>query len=154
MPARSRDDEADRRRAPDVVEKRRAARAFNDLLLGPARVDDGRRARRRRRLVGKLEAVRDGSVSLKPVELLATLDELLGLGEPIASLEALVPPPPPLPITAELVARLARLHDAYAFRPEVYRFVGLGGQALARAGLAPGRSGPKATRPRARRGAA
>jgi hypothetical protein len=143
MPARPPPDEPDRRRAPDVVEKRRAARAFNELLLGPARVDDGRRARRRRRLLAKLEAARAGDATLKPVELLATLDELLALGEPLEKLEALSPPPAPLPLSDELVARLARLHEAYSFRPEVYRFVGLGGQALSRAGLA----APAARRP-------
>lgn len=130
-----------RRGSPDVVEKRRAARAFNDVLLGKtAGGRDGRTERRRQRL---LKELRDGFTGrakreLKPVEVLSRVRELLELGEPLASIRKASPPRRPLEISDTLVDGVKRLHRAYAFPIEAYRFVGIGDDVLRAAGVLPG----------------
>src|SRR6202041_2046823 len=79
-----------RRGSPEAIEKRRAARQFNDVLGGrgaSAHKLDGRRERRRQRLlkeleVGKPRAHRD----LKPLDVLQRVQELMDLGEPLSSI--------------------------------------------------------------------
>lgn len=136
--ARSTEPSPTRRGSPDVVEKRRAARAFNDLLLGrrPS-ADDGRTARRRRRLLEELAAgkARGGKRELTPVDVLSRVQELLELGEPLAQLRETCPARPPVASSPEIVDGLRRIHAAYGFRPEVYAFVGVGPALLREAGL-------------------
>ncbi|WP_233561548.1 hypothetical protein [Sorangium cellulosum] len=130
-----------RRGSPDAVEKRRAARRFNELLLGGGgRAGDGRTERRRRRLLAELaEGVsRRGKRALKPIDVLSRVEELLELGEPLASIRKAYPPPPPVEVTAELVEGLRHLHRAYGFSADVYRFVGLDAHALRKAGVVRG----------------
>jgi hypothetical protein len=142
-----------------VVEKRRAARRFNDLLLGGSRAADGRTERRRRRLLEELAegVARRGKRALKPVDVLARVDELLALGEPLASIRKVCPPPPLIEMTPEVAEVLRQLHSAYRFSEEAYRFVGLDLGALRKAGLAepgPAVAAVRPGAPRARRGAA
>ncbi|WP_441288119.1 hypothetical protein ACSRUE_39875 [Sorangium sp. KYC3313] len=127
-----------RRGSPDAVEKRRAARRFNELLLGGGgRAGDGRTERRRRRLLAELAdgVARRGKRALKPIDVLSRVEELLALGEPLASIREAYPPPPPVEVTAELVEGLRHLHRAYGFSADVYRFVGLDAHALRKAGV-------------------
>jgi hypothetical protein len=127
------------RASPGAVEKRRAARRFNELLLGGGpRAGDGRTERRRKRLLKELAdgAARAGKHKLKPIDVLLRIKELLELGEPLASIRKACPPPRALPITPDLVDGVRRLHRAYGFPPEAYRFVGLDDAVLRQAGIA------------------
>lgn len=127
-----------RRASPEVVEKRRAARAFNEALLGggPAIVD-GRTERRRRRLLEELAqgTARGGKRELKPIEVLSRVQELLDLGEPLAAIRKACPKPRPVEATPEIVEGIRRIHEAYTFPPAAYSFVGLDTKALQKAGV-------------------
>jgi hypothetical protein len=63
------------------------------------------------------------------------VQELLELGEPLASIRKVakvkknsIPP-------EAIVGVVERLHRAYGFRPEAYRFVGIGEEVLQKAGV-------------------
>jgi hypothetical protein len=149
-----------RRASPEAIEKRRAARAFNEVVLGPApRVGDGRTERRRRRLLKELaDGTSRGGHELKPIEVLLRAQALLELGEPLAAVLAARPPPAPVETTPALVEGLRNLHAAYGFAPDVYRLVGVDTAALELAGVHT-RRGPVKAAPRppaggVRRGAA
>lgn len=129
---------ANRRGSPEAIEKRRAARMFNDVLGGRATSGkrDGRTEKRRQRLLQELESgLARGSRELKPLDVLTRVQELLELGEPVRSIRKvakvrkLVVPPE---IVADVVGRL---HKAYGFRPEAYGFVGIGEDVLRAAGV-------------------
>lgn len=130
---------ANRRGSPEAIEKRRVARVFNDILGGRgASVHklDGRTEKRRQRLLKELEAGKArGSRELKPLDVLQRVQELMDLGEPLSSIrkvtkvrKSAVPP-------EAIVDVVERLHRAYSFRPEVYRFVGIGEEVLREAGV-------------------
>lgn len=136
-----------RRGSPEAIEKRRVARVFNDILGGrgaAAHKLDGRTEKRRQRLLKELEAGKArGARELKPLDVLQRVQELMDLGEPLASIrkvtkvrKSAVPP-------EAIVGVVERLHRAYSFRPEVYRFVGIGEEVLREAGVleAAGRRG-------------
>ena len=150
-----------RRGSPEAVEKRRAARLFNKAVLGEsAEGPDGRTERRRRRLLQELGrgAARGGKRGLKPIDVLSRVQELLSLGEPLASLRKVCPRPRPVAVTPDVVEGLRRIHRAYAFPAEAYAFVGLDDEALRQAGIlpapgAPAHPGLRSTRPRSRTGA-
>lgn len=127
-----------RRGSPEAIEKRRAARMFNDVLGGRASAGklDGRTEKRRQRLLHELETGKTrGARDLKPLDVLQHVQELLELGEPISSIrkvakvkKSTVPPD-------AVVGIVERLHKAYGFRPETYRFVGIGEDVLQQAGV-------------------
>ncbi len=135
-----------RRGSPEAVEKRRAARLFNSALLRDEGKlsTDGRTERRRRRLLDELAkgTARGGKRGLKPVDVLARVQELLELGEPIGSIQATCATPRPVEATPEVIAGIRRLHDAYAFPVEAYAFVGLDAAMLREAGILPPAAGP------------
>ncbi|HLK38062.1 MAG TPA: hypothetical protein VKU41_14975 [Polyangiaceae bacterium] len=144
-----------RRGSPEAIEKRRVARLFNDILGGRgahAGKRDGRTEKRRQRLMRELESGQArGSRDLKPLDVLVRVHELIELGEPLRSIrkvakvrKASVPP-------EEVVAVVGRLHRAYGFHRECYRFVGVGDDVLREAGVL-GAEPPK--RARAKRRAA
>jgi hypothetical protein len=143
-----------RRGSPEAIEKRRVARLFNDILGGRgvgAQKQDGRTEKRRQRLLRELEQGKvRGARELKPLDVLVRVHELLGLGEPLRSIrkvakvrKAIVPP-------EAMVEVVSRLHKAYGFRPECYRFVGVDDEVLRTAGvLSPLKGAPPASRRRA-----
>lgn len=144
-----------RRGSPEAIEKRRVARLFNDILGGRgsgASKRDGRTEKRRQRLMRELESGKvRGAREMKPLDVLQRVNELMELGEPLSSIRKVtkvrkhtVPP-------ESIVEVVSRLHKAYGFRPECYRFVGVDDDVLRSAGVLDGES-PK--RPRARRRAA
>jgi hypothetical protein len=148
-----------RRASPEAVEKRRAARLFNQALLGDPGDGalDGRTERRRRRLLDELArgAARGGKRALKPIDVLSRVQDLLSLGEPLASIRKACPRPRPIEATPEIIEGIRRIHRAYEFPLEVYAFVGLDAEALRRAGVLPDPGGPvhpglRSTRPRRR----
>jgi hypothetical protein len=131
-----------RRGSPEAIEKRRVARLFNDILGGRgggAHKQDGRTEKRRQRLLRELEQGKvRGARELKPLDVLVRVHELLELGEPLRSIRkvakvakvgsAMVPP-------EAMVEVVSRLHKAYGFRPECYRFVGVDDEVLRTAGV-------------------
>jgi hypothetical protein len=142
---------ANRRGSREAVEKRRAARHFNEVVLGPSTPRlDGRTAKKRQRLLEELTTgqLRSSGRSLKPIDVLLHVRSLLELGESIASLRKACRPPKPLPPSPELVASVRRLHAAYAFPLEAYAFVGIDDELLREAGLTGGRPGPASVRGR------
>jgi hypothetical protein len=136
--------EAPRRRATaSAVEKRRAARLFNKALLGDARAaTDGRTERRRKRLLEELASgsARRGKRELKPIDVLSRVQELISLGEPLASIRKACPKPRAVEATPEVIESVRRIHEAYGFPPDAYAFVGLDAEALRAAGILPGRA--------------
>ena len=141
-----------RRGSPEAIEKRRVARVFNDILGGrgaAAHKLDGRTEKRRQRLLKELEAGKArGSRELKPLDILQRVQELMDLGEPLSSIRK-VTKVKKSPVSSEsIVGVVERLHRAYSFRPEVYRFVGIGEEVLREAGVLA--EGTKRGRPRGR----
>jgi hypothetical protein len=143
-----------RRASPEAVEKRRAARLFNQALLGEAGPSrDGRTERRRKRLLKELSdgMARGGKRELKPIDVLSRVQELLALGEPLASIRKACPRPRPVEITEEILEGIRRIHRAYTFPIAAYAFVGLPEEALREAGIP---AGPGLRRAKPRRGEA
>ncbi len=130
---------ANRRGSPEAIEKRRVARVFNDILGGrgaSANKLDGRTEKRRQRLLKELEAGKArGSRELKPLDVLQRVQELMDLGEPLSSIRKIAKVRKSTVAPESIVGVVERLHRAYSFRPEVYRFVGIGEEVLREAGV-------------------
>ncbi len=126
---------ANRRASPDVVEKRRVARLFNDVLAAKRAPLDGRTEKRRQRLLAELESGKHGSKILKPIDVLSHVNELLELGETLVSLRKRVKARRYLAPSPELSGVLGRLHKAYRFRLEAYRYLGASDALLQEAGI-------------------
>ena len=141
-----------RRGSPEAIEKRRAARLFNDILGGRgsgAHKRDGRTEKRRQRLMRELESGKvRGARELKPLDVLVRVHELMELGEPLRSIRRIAKVRKPAAPAQEMVDVVSRLHKAYGFRPECYRFVGIGEDVLRSAGVL---AAEPARRPRGRK---
>ncbi|MFO0679685.1 MAG: hypothetical protein U0169_24370 [Polyangiaceae bacterium] len=128
-----------RRGSPEAIEKRRAARLFNDVLGGRGSGGpklDGRTEKRRQRLLAELESGKTrGDRDLKPLDVLQHVEELLALGEPLASIRKIAKIRKSQVPESAVLDVVVRLHKAYGFRPEVYRFVGIGDDVLRDAGV-------------------
>lgn len=128
-----------RRGSPEAIEKRRAARLFNDVLGGRAGGNskrDGRTEKRRQRLLRELESGKvRGSRDLKPLDVLQRVHELLELGEPLRAIRKVAKVRKSTLPLETMVDVVSRLHKAYGFRPECYRFVGVGDDVLRSAGV-------------------
>lgn len=128
-----------RRGSPEAIEKRRVARVFNDILGGRGASShqlDGRTEKRRQRLLKELEAGKArGSRELKPLDILQRVQELMDLGEPLSSIRKVAKVKKSAVSPESIVGVVERLHRAYSFRPEVYRFVGIGEEVLREAGV-------------------
>jgi hypothetical protein len=126
-----------RRGSPEAIEKRRAARFFNDVLGGRASSQrlDGRTQKRRQRLLKELETGKArGTRDLKPLDVLLRVQELLELGEGVSALRKVVKVKK-VGFGDDVPLAISRLHKAYNFRPEVYRFVGIGDELLKEVGV-------------------
>jgi hypothetical protein len=130
---------ANRRGSPEAIEKRRAARFFNDVLGGRRSGDaklDGRTEKRRQRLLKELEnGLARGSRQLKPLDVLQRVQELIDLGEPLSAIRKIAKVRKTNVEPDSIVEVVGRLHHAYHFRPETYRFVGIGEDVLRSAGV-------------------
>ena len=128
-----------RRGSAEAIEKRRVARVFNDILGGrgaSAHKLDGRTEKRRQRLLKELEAGKArGTRELKPLDILQRVQELMDLGEPLSSIRKVTKVRKTALPPEAIVGVVERLHRAYSFRPEVYRFVGIGEEVLREAGV-------------------
>jgi hypothetical protein len=131
-----------RRGSPEAIEKRRAARMFNDVLggRGAGRHNrDGRTEKRRQRMMRELESGKiRGSRELKPLDVLQRVHELLQLGEPLRSIRKITKVRRSAVSPEAMIEVVGRLHKAYGFRPECYRFVGVGDDVLRGAGVLSG----------------
>ena len=126
-----------RRGSPEPIEKRRAARFFNDVLGGRASSQrlDGRTQKRRQRLLKELETGKArGTRDLKPLDVLLRVQELLDLGEGVSALRKVVKVKK-VGLGDDVPLAISRLHKAYNFRPEVYRFVGIADEVLKEVGV-------------------
>jgi hypothetical protein len=139
-----------RRGSPEAIEKRRAARFFNDVIggrkLAGAKLD-GRTEKRRQRLLRELEnGVARGSRELKPLDVLQRVQELIDLGEPISAIRKIAKVSKSArksgAMDDAMIDVVKRLHEAYNFRPETYRFVGIDEDVLLSAGVV-GDASPK-----------
>ena len=129
-----------RRSSPDVVQKRRVARQFNDLLRGGGTTTaalDGRTEKRRQRIVEELRegVARATGASLKPIDVLTRVATLLELGMTAAAIRKVCKVPRKVQVTDEVVAGIKALHLAYGFPMEAYAFVGLDDDTLRKAGV-------------------
>jgi hypothetical protein len=128
-----------RRGSPEAIEKRRAARQFNDVLGGrgaSAQKLDGRTEKRRQRLLKELEdGVARGHRDLKPLDVLQRVQELMDLGETLSSIRKVAKVRKTAFAPEAILGVVQRLHEAYKFRPEAYRFVGIGDDVLRGAGV-------------------
>lgn len=119
------------RGSPEAIQKRRVARRLNDLFSGRAAASgaalDGRTAKRRARLLQELEkgTKRGSKAPLKPIDILQRVHDLLEIGEPVSSIrKAVHPRKNTVPLEGAAQA-LKDVHNAYHFRHEAYRFLGL-----------------------------
>lgn len=115
------------RGSKEAIEKRRAARQLNTLLTGGAKSSDkvdGRTEKRRRRLIKELKEGRKGQ-PLKPIDFVTHVDELLDLGETIPSLKKQGVKPRKTEPTREVMEVVRQTQDAYGFRPESWRMLGI-----------------------------
>ncbi|MBX3231901.1 MAG: hypothetical protein KIT84_12045 [Labilithrix sp.] len=128
-----------RRGSPEAIEKRRVARVFNDILGGSGSASsklDGRTEKRRQRLLKELEVGKArGTRELKPLDVLQRVQELMDLGEPLGSIRKVAKVKKNAVPSESIVGVVERLHKAYNFRPEVYRFVGIDEDVLRDAGV-------------------
>jgi hypothetical protein len=128
-----------RRGSPEAIEKRRVARLFNDILGGRgngAHRRDGRTEKRRQRLMRELESGKvRGAHELKPLDVLQRVNELMSLGEPLSAIRKIAKVRKATVSPESMVEVVSRLHKAYAFRPECYRFVGVSDDVLRSAGV-------------------
>lgn len=142
-----------RRGSPEAIEKRRVARLFNDILGGRghgAHKRDGRTEKRRQRLMRELESGKvRGARELKPLDVLQRVNELLSLGEPLSAIRKITKIRKTGVSEESIVDVVSRLHKAYGFRPECYRFVGVGDEVLRSAGVV-GHEAPRRVRTRKR----
>src|SRR5580704_7546210 len=142
-----------RRGSPEAIEKRRVARLFNDILGGRGSGGgrrDGRTEKRRQRLLRELESGKvRGSREMKPLDVLQRVHELMELGEPLSSIRKVAKVRRTTVPADSMVEVVTRLHKAYGFRPECYRFVGVGDEVLRSAGVV-GADSPRRARLRKR----
>src|SRR5215472_9804055 len=131
-----------RRGSPEAIEKRRAGRLFNDVLGGRGggpHKRDGRTEKRRQRMMRELESGKvRGSRELKPLDVLQRVHELLELGEPLRSIRKVAKVRKSAVPAEAVVDVVSKLHKAYGFRPECYRFVGVDDSVLRSAGVLSG----------------
>ena len=131
---------ANRRGSPEAIAKRRAGRLFNDVLAGRGPRSgnklDGRTEKRRQRLLKELEVGKArGHRDLKPLDVLQRVQELMDLGEPLSSIRKVTKVRKTSIEPESILMIVQRLHEAYQFRPETYRFVGIGDEVLRTAGV-------------------
>jgi hypothetical protein len=116
------------RGSPEAVEKRRAARQLNSLLLGTSKSAmelDGRTEKRRQRLIQELKEGRGGE-PLKPIDRLGHVNELLTIGETFSSLRKHGIKPAKATLNEEVIATAERVQAANPeIRPVAWKILGI-----------------------------
>ena len=115
------------RGSAEAIEKRRVARQLNTLLMGGSTGDkklDGRTEKRRQRLVKELKEGKRGK-PLKPILRVQHVNELLEIGETISSLRKQGVKAEKFETSEEVLDLVKRTQQAYSFRPEAWRILGI-----------------------------
>ncbi len=115
------------RGSKEAIEKRRVARQLNALLTGGIKAGsklDGRTEKRRLRLIKELKDGRSGK-PLKPIDFVTHVDELLDLGESIASLKKAGVKPRKTELSPEILGAVERTQEAYQLRAESWKMLGV-----------------------------
>ncbi len=143
----------------DVVEKRLLVRKFNRLVeesMQAAPKTDGRRAKRRNRLIEELKKGKKGK-PLKAFERVEHVHELLQLGETLTSLRKQGVKTLNVPWSEETLKAAEEIQAKYGFAPMAWRIVGLtfdgGKPAIVKRGGRPKGSGTKKAGSRKKRAA-
>jgi hypothetical protein len=140
------------RGSTEAIEKRRVARQLN-ALFAPSSAEsgkrDGRTEKRRQRLLKELKEGRRGE-PLKPIEIVTHADELLTLGETLASIRknGVRTSKQEGAFNSDQLEAVQRTQAAYAFRPEVWKLLGVD---LHTAGGDDGGRGPRPSAAKKRR---
>jgi hypothetical protein len=117
------------RGSAEAIEKRRVARQLNTLFGGGGPGSgklDGRTEKRRLRLLRELKEGKGGK-ELKPIEIITHANELLEMGETLSSIRKNGVRAPKLELAAspERVETVMRAQEAYGFRAEVWKLLGI-----------------------------
>lgn len=114
------------RGSAEAIEKRRVARQLNALLAGGAKDNqlDGRTELRRKRLIKELVEGRKGQ-PLKAIDFLLAVNDLLDIGESVASLKKQGVKARKIDVSEEVLQTIQRTQSAYGFRPETWKLLGL-----------------------------
>ena len=117
------------RGSAEAIEKRRVARQLNTLFGGTGNASgklDGRTEKRRQRLLKELKEGRAGQ-ALKPIEIVCHANELLSLGETLSSIRknGVKAARIDLVDSDEKAETVLRAQEAYGFRPEVWKLLGI-----------------------------
>ena len=117
------------RGSAEAIEKRRVARQLNTLFGGGGPGSgklDGRTEKRRQRLLRELKEGKGGK-ELKPIEIVTHANELLEMGETLSSIRknGLRAPKIELAASPERVETVLRTQEAYGFRAEVWKLLGI-----------------------------
>jgi hypothetical protein len=115
------------RGSPEAIAKRRTARQLNALLEGGTKEGpklDGRTEKRRKRLIQELKDGKRGE-ALKPVEAVSHANELLGLGESLASLKRQGVKPRKFETTPEVMEVVQATQAAYGYAEDAWKIIGI-----------------------------
>jgi len=115
------------RGSAEAIEKRRVARHLNSLLTGGSKQGaklDGRTEKRRARLLKELKDGRSGR-ELKPIDFLSHVNELLELGETVASIKKHGVKPRRTDGSSEVLEAAKSTQEAYGFRAEAWKLMGI-----------------------------
>ena len=115
------------RGSPEAIAKRRTARQLNALLEGGTKEGpklDGRTEKRRKRLIQELKDGKRGEV-LKPVEAVSHTNELLGLGETLASLKRQGVKPRKFETNAAIMEVVHATQSAYGYSEDAWKMIGI-----------------------------
>lgn len=111
------------RGSPEAIEKRRVARHLNSILLaGPSATSklDGRTEKRRKRLIKELVDGRG-----KPIDVVSAVNELLEIGETLASLKKQGVKPRKTPLGSDVLDAVKKAQSAYNFKPDAWKMLGV-----------------------------
>lgn len=115
------------RGSPEAIAKRRTARQLNALLEGGTKEGpklDGRTEKRRRRLIQELKEGKRGE-ALKPVEAVSHANELIGLGESLASLKRQGVKPRKFDTSPEIMEVVHATQAAYGYAEDAWKIIGI-----------------------------
>ena len=114
------------RGSKEAIEKRRVARRLNTLLAANTSRPklDGRTEKRRQRLLKELKDGKRGK-PIKPIEVVQHVDELLKMGESMASLRRAGVKPRRTSLNDEVAETVAVAQKSYQFEREAWRMLGL-----------------------------
>ena len=114
------------RGSKEAIEKRRVARHLNTLLAGKTSRPklDGRTEKRRQRLLKELKDGKRGK-AIKPIEVVQHVDELLKMGETLASLRRAGVKSRRTALNDEVAETVANAQKIYGFERDAWRMLGL-----------------------------